>query len=611
VPTLSAAQVAALVKQVGFPESVHVTMVAIARAESGFRVEVVGGPNSNGSYDRGLWQINDIHGLDRNRLVTDATYNAQSAKSIYDSQGLGAWSVYNSGAYQQFVDEARQGVAQAAPATGSVVTPGTDAAAQPGGSSVTYGGPGPQLTSAGVGQPMAANAPREGGIGEVKILGATLEGDIGSAIIGEPKWSAGVTTVPNLQLTAIDEDYELLARGLWRIGSRIQWSDLDLRIDTHTMSPGGHGTGQAELGCVDDIVYALMSLTGPRTASGISATEWIAQELEEAGIDPSRYFLGESVPTQSEIARDVDDQSGQAGEGQKASAWTTAVRLAKELGKYIFVSGRRLVFGSAAFAMQWTAEGPLKLGYHVDNESEKFVSYPTTTVQSISSRNGTVQVTGRVPHNRAPYFRPGVPVDLTAVPGAVFGGDTLRMMVWKIDHTLVNDVDGAEITLVEPVDPPPEPPQSQTAAGVNGSPTGSDATGSGYSSQAGQVVALCLQQVGKQYIYGAEASASEPNPRAFDCSELIEWACARIGVSPTFPDGTDGQEAHCRNNGTIISVADAVNLKGALLFQPGHVALSLGDGSTVEAMNSARGVTKGNANGRGFTVGARIPGCSY
>jgi hypothetical protein len=611
VPTLTAAQVAALVKQVGFPASVHVTMVAISRAESGFRVEVVGGPNSNGSYDRGLFQINDIHGLDRNRLTSDATYNAQAAKKIYDSQGLRAWSVYNSGAYKQYEAEARQGVAQAAPATGSVVTPGTDAAAATGSTGVTYGGPGPQLTNAGVGQPLDAAAPREGGIGVVKILGATLEGDIGSSIIGEPQWSAGVTTVPHLQLTAIDEDYVLLAKGLWRTGSRIQWSDLDLRIDTLTMTPGSHGTGQAEMSCVDDIVYALMNLTGARTASGISATEWIARELSECGIDPNRYFLGESVPTQSEIARDVDDQSGQAGDGQKASAWTTIVRLAKELGKHVFISGRRLVFGSAAFAMQWTAEGPLKLGYHVASDSERFTTYPTTTVQSISSRSGVLQVTGRVPHNRAPFFRPGVPVNLTAVPGAVSGGDIRRMMVWSVDHTLVNDTDGAEIVLVEPVDPPPEPPQQQTSAAVNGSPTGSGTSGSNYSSTAAQVVALCLQQVGKQYIYGAEAAASEVNPRAFDCSELIEWACARIGINPRFPDGTDAQEAHCARNGTMISVASAVGIKGALLFQPGHVALSLGDGSTVEAMNSQRGVTKGNANNRGWTKAARIPGCSY
>lgn len=606
--TLSAAQVAQLVKQAGFPESVWPQMVGIAKAESGFRTDAIGGPNTNGTYDRGLFQINDVHKLDQQRLVNDATYNTQMAKRIWDSQGLRAWSTYTSGAWRKYEGEARQGIAQAASATGSVVTPGNDPAAAGGQQGVTYGGPGPQLTNAGVGAPLAANGPHENGLGVVKLLGAELEGDIGSLVIGEPKWSASITSVPNLALECVDEDYALLARGLWRGGSRVQWSDLDLRIDQITMSTGTVGTGQAALSCVDDIVYALMNLKGPRTANGLSAVEWIAQELSDVGIDPNKYLLGEAVPTQSAIARDVQDQSGQAGQGQDASAWTTIVRLAKELGKHVFISGRRLVFGSAAFAMQWTAEGPLKLGYHIPNDSERWITYPTVTRQSVSNRNEVLTVVGRVPHNRAPYFRPGVPVDVTATPGVAVIGQTVRMMVSKIEHTLVNDTDGAEITLIEPVDPPPQPPQQPTANGLNSGGTGDAASGNSYDSQADQIVALCLQQVGKQYIYGAEASPSEVNPRAFDCSELIEWACARANVSPKFPDGTDAQEAHCRRSGTIITVQQAINTKGALLFQPGHVALSLGTGSTVEAMNEQRGVTKGNANGRGFTVGATIPG---
>jgi cell wall-associated NlpC family hydrolase len=31
-----------------------------------------------------------------------------------------------------------------------------------------------------------------------------------------------------------------------------------------------------------------------------------------------------------------------------------------------------------------------------------------------------------------------------------------------------------------------------------------------------------MSQVGKQYIFGAEANPNDPNPRDFDCSELVE-----------------------------------------------------------------------------------------
>ena len=40
---------------------------------------------------------------------------------------------------------------------------------------------------------------------------------------------------------------------------------------------------------------------------------------------------------------------------------------------------------------------------------------------------------------------------------------------------------------------------------------------------------LAEAQVGKPYILGAEASPRDPDPPAFDCSELVEWLYARSG----------------------------------------------------------------------------------
>ena len=44
-----------------------------------------------------------------------------------------------------------------------------------------------------------------------------------------------------------------------------------------------------------------------------------------------------------------------------------------------------------------------------------------------------------------------------------------------------------------------------------------------------QFAALADAQVGKAYVLGAEALASNPNPTKFDCSELVEWLFARSG----------------------------------------------------------------------------------
>lgn len=589
-------------------------MVAIARAESGFRVEVINTLNSNGSTDYGLFQINSVHGFDQRRLTSDAAFNTSCAKRIYDSQGLRAWSVYNSGRYQQFVNEARQGVAQAAGVSGSPVLPGSSSNAdtQEREKGVTYGPPGPQYVNAGVGTPLAAAEEANGPLAGLKMMGTQVGGDFSSTIIGAPAFEAGIEMVPNLSFSIADPNAGNFV-GLNNIfvqGTRVQYQDLDLRLDTVALVPGAHSTGQVDTHAIDDIVFALMKLTGPRSSSGISASEWIAQELQLCGIDPGRYLLAESVPSQSEIIRDVADQSGQAGSGQNPSAWTTIVRLGKELGKRVFISGRRLVFGSSAFAMRWTAPGPLRLSWYELEQSERFLSLPTSRFLSVGDRSSVIELTGRIPLNRAKFFRPGVPVIVRSVPSVVIGDQGWKQfMVSHVAHLLGTDTDGADITLVEPVDPPPQPPTT-TSAGANGGSTsnGSTTSGGGADGQVDQFVALCLQQAGKSYVFGAEASPSEPNPRAFDCSELVEWACARVGISPKFPDGTDAQEAHCRRNGTLLSVSAAVNTKGALLFQQGHVAISLGNGSTIEAMNPSRGVTKGNANGRGWTTGAKIPG---
>jgi cell wall-associated NlpC family hydrolase len=111
-----------------------------------------------------------------------------------------------------------------------------------------------------------------------------------------------------------------------------------------------------------------------------------------------------------------------------------------------------------------------------------------------------------------------------------------------------------------------------------------------------------LSQNGTPYVFGAEANPNNPNPRALDCSELVEWAAARAGVR--FPDGSAAQIAAARP----MSVEQALRTPGALLYRPGHIAISLGDGRTIEARGRAHGTGIFNANGRGWTRAGTIPG---
>jgi len=87
-------------------------------------------------------------------------------------------------------------------------------------------------------------------------------------------------------------------------------------------------------------------------------------------------------------------------------------------------------------------------------------------------------------------------------------------------------------------------------------------------------------------------------------SELVQWAAARAGVK--VPDGSSAQRSFCKK----VTVEKAINTRGALLFHPGHVAISLGNGRTIEAANSRVGVVSYSARGR-FEAGGLIPGMHY
>ena len=78
-------------------------MLAIMRAESGCNPNSDNtGLNRDGSNDKGLFQINSIHGFsDAERL--DPIRNIEIAFRIWQSQGYRAWSTYSNGAYLKFI----------------------------------------------------------------------------------------------------------------------------------------------------------------------------------------------------------------------------------------------------------------------------------------------------------------------------------------------------------------------------------------------------------------------------------------------------------------------------------------------------------------------------
>ncbi len=127
-----------------------------------------------------------------------------------------------------------------------------------------------------------------------------------------------------------------------------------------------------------------------------------------------------------------------------------------------------------------------------------------------------------------------------------------------------------------------------------------------------------LAQTGDSYVFGSEAAPDDADPGVFDCSELVQWSAAQVGVE--MPDGSWLQYLELKEQGAVIPVEQAAQTPGALLFsfdreptasggRPGsaHVAISLGDGTTIEARGTRYGVGTWETGER-FQYAAVIPG---
>lgn len=115
---LSREQLAGYLRQAGFKENLIPTMVGIGTAESSLNPQAFNPNVDTGDQSYGIFQINMLggmgperreqFGIKSNEELFDPLTNAKAAKAIYDQQGLGAWSVYKSGAYEQYVPQMDQ-----------------------------------------------------------------------------------------------------------------------------------------------------------------------------------------------------------------------------------------------------------------------------------------------------------------------------------------------------------------------------------------------------------------------------------------------------------------------------------------------------------------------
>lgn len=140
-----------------------------------------------------------------------------------------------------------------------------------------------------------------------------------------------------------------------------------------------------------------------------------------------------------------------------------------------------------------------------------------------------------------------------------------------------------------------------------------------------------VSRVGAKYSLGAaRKQPTDPNEALFDCSSLVYWAADQAGYKPPKPGwgaiDTVSILKLCQDNNLTLSVGDGTGVpRGALLFRIAspadrengiinHMAISLGNNQTMEAIGTEKGIKEakatGDTRGNPWTHAALLPGLS-
>jgi len=143
-----------------------------------------------------------------------------------------------------------------------------------------------------------------------------------------------------------------------------------------------------------------------------------------------------------------------------------------------------------------------------------------------------------------------------------------------------------------------------------------------------QVLGVARQHLGEAYVLGARApmgNAAWTGP--WDCAEFASWCVYRAsGIlfgteprsDPMLADAYTGywfQQAQASE--ALIDWREAAGIAGAAVLrrptnaQTGHIVVSDGQGGTVEAHSSQRGVIAGTLSSRRWDWGILVPGIRY
>jgi cell wall-associated NlpC family hydrolase len=443
-------------------------------------------------------------------------------------------------------------------------------------------------------------------LGYVIVRGAKLRLEVQEAVTSATlSWSTDEVT--QLAMTVEDPEFVIWRSGQFAKDTLVVYreppmDDVRLRITSLSLDGGASGTGGFQVSARSEGRWLLMRRQGPLVMPKASPSAFVLAECKAVGLKA----VVQPSPTRTQVARDVPKE-GEASRGAaRPSSWTTFQRLAQELGYYLFEYGGTVYFGQPSWLMKQPGD-PLTVSvpFHKTGLDERFAALNIPSITMSEDAEVPVEISGLQLHkSRLAECRPGRNLHLRGLHPFI-----AHYLVTSMTVPLLG-TGPIELAASTPHDPPPQPPEQATSSGggfdsVSGSVDSSGAAQQSGSKSAHDFVTVALSQRGDRYVFGAEANLSSANPSAFDCSELIEWALARVGIR--FVDGSANQIAKCRS----ISVQQAIRTRGALLYKPGHIGISLGNGQTMEARNSRVGVGVFRAADIAWTQGGLVPGLRY
>lgn len=618
---------AGYVYAVGLRGEAAAVAVAVARAESSLDPSVRVYNTATGDDSYGLWQINmlgDLGPARRKRygLMTDADLldPATNARVMYGESGGGGnwrpWSAFKANRHAQYLAEARRAVATVEARGGNPSTGGGLGRVAGGSTAVDLGRSDdvvsglPTAIDPAVARPRSASW--ESGF---RIRGQSILRTVLADTATGGSVDLGVDDVAELSLeVGANEGYQWALAEELAVDADVDWADLLLRIVGVEWDEGDGQTYKLTARCRAAGPEDMRKRAGTfaRTWEGMSPTEVMADLAAENGL----RFVGEGSNRRDLITRkgpeDGTAQMPTTDSSDTESSWDLGARLAKEEGYWCFESAGTLYFARPSWLATRMPHFPVKvtgslrgIDDYVGPANNGTVGIPQASrakdddlLPGLPPR--TVKV--RLPRDRGEQVRPGMVADFDGLP--YFIGSYL---VSRVHFEFDGGLEPAEVDLVDAKDPVPEPPTDPET----GEPTvkSSAAPTGGGGASALDMVTIALRQIGDRYVYGVEVRLDDPDPTAFDCSELVQWAVAQVGV--TFTDQSEAQMAAIERAGLTRSVAQCARIRGALLWHPGHIAISLGDGAhTVEAMGRQYGVVQGNIGSR-FSRGGLVPGLVY